>query len=120
MVTGKVAAAAAFMTLMAAAPALAGDATRAAHAAIARGDMAAAERVLTDERRVFPDRPELLLNLAAVYASTGRPALAADLYGRVLARDDVMMDLTAERSASAHAIARAGLARLAPVQTAAR
>lgn len=95
-------------------------AVRLAHDAIAQGDYAAAERMLTAEQRIFPGRQEILLNLAAVYARTGRAAMAVPLYERVLASDDVLMDLTPERTASAHSIARIGLARLAPVQLTSR
>ena len=42
--------------------------------AISTGSLAEAERVLTRERAMFPQRPELMLNLAAVYARTDRAA----------------------------------------------
>lgn len=96
------------------------DAVRSAHHAIAAGDFTSAERLLTTERRIFPNRPEVLLNLAAVFAQTGRGEMANALYARVLAHEDVVMDLSADRTASAHAIAQRGLRRLAPVQTATR
>jgi hypothetical protein len=101
-------------------PAVARDAVRMSHDALAIGDATAAERALVSEARIFPNRPELLLNLAAVYASTGRPAQAASLYQRVLAQRDVTMDLSAERTASAHAIAQVGLRRIGMLQTAGR
>jgi tetratricopeptide (TPR) repeat protein len=81
--------------------------------AIHRGELAVAEHRLDAERRVYRDRPEILLNLAAVYARTGRSAEARDLYQKVLARDDVLMDLDVERTASSHRIAQSGLQRLA-------
>ena len=109
------------LALGVAGPAMAqGDAVRAAHVAISGGDFATAERVLTAEQRIFPHRTEVLLNLAVVYASTGRTALAATLYDRVLTDDDAVMDLSADRTASAHSIARTGLRRLVPTQTASR
>lgn len=80
--------------------------------AIERGDYAKAERRLIAERRIFPNRPEILLNLAAVYAQTDRANEARALYQRVLANEDVLMDLSAERTASAHAIAETGLRQL--------
>lgn len=80
--------------------------------AIERGDYAKAERRLIAERRIFPNRPEILLNLAAVYAQTDRANEARALYQQVLANEDVLMDLSAERTASAHAIAETGLRQL--------
>lgn len=107
--------------IAAAAPASAqGDAVRVAHAAYAQGDFGRAERLLTAEQRVFPNSPEVLVNLAAVYARTGRMQQAAALYRQVLSRDDVLLDLSGERTISSHAIATAGLGRVATVQTAAR
>ncbi|MEI9850851.1 MAG: tetratricopeptide repeat protein [Sphingomonas sp.] len=93
-----------------------GDA--AASTAIARGDFTRAERDLLAELRIHPDRPELLLNLAAVYSRTGRQAEARGLYEKVLAQSEVLMDLDADRTAGSHAIARIGLRRLATMRTA--
>ncbi|MFA6115946.1 MAG: tetratricopeptide repeat protein [Sphingomonas sp.] len=80
--------------------------------AIKQGDFNTAERTLLAERRIFPSRPELMLNLAAVYRSTGRQDEARALYREVLAQPDMLMDVTAERTASSHMLANAGLARL--------
>lgn len=91
-----------------------------AHAALLSGDYVGAERLLLAEQRIYPRRPEVLLNLAALYASTGRRDEALRLYRSVLAQSDTAMDLSAERTASAHAIARTGLDRLNRVVTAAR
>lgn len=88
--------------------------------AIARGDLATAERRLLAERRIFPDRPEILLNLAAVYARTGRGPEARALYEAVLAEQPVLLDLSRGSSATSHAIAEAGLGRLGLATTAAR
>lgn len=96
------------------------DVARTSYQAIAKGQFGAAERKLTAEARIFPDRADVLLNLAAVYASTGRPVMAAKVYDRVLAQDDVLMDLSGNRTLSAHRIARIGLQRLIPMQTASR
>ncbi len=87
---------------------------------IVSGDYATAEKALGAELRIYPNRPELLLNLAAVYAKTGRAAQARALYSQVLAQDDVLMDLPAARVAGSHAVARTGLSRLANVQFTAR
>ena len=84
-------------------------------AAIAVGDYAKAERTLAAERRIFPRRPESMLNLAAVYRQTGRPAKARVLYPDLLAREDVAVDMLNQRTMSAHAVAEASLARLTQV-----
>lgn len=91
-----------------------------AHAALMNGNYAVAERLLVAEQRIYPRRSEVLLNLAALYATTGRRGEALQLYRTVLAQPDTTMDLSAERTASAHSIARTGLDRLSGVQTAAR
>lgn len=99
-------------------PAQAQDAV--ATTAIVSGDFASAESKLLGELRIHPGRPELLLNLAAVYAQTGRMAEARSLYTKVLAQDEVLMDLTQDRTAGSHAIARKGLRHLEAVQFSAR
>ena len=75
----------------AAAPALAADQN--GYQAIVSGDLSAAERHILAEQAVYPGRPELMLNLAAVYRRTGREAGARALYKRVLERRDIAMDL---------------------------
>ena len=101
-------------------PAQAQETVRVASVAISAGAYSDAERTLQQGLRVHPGRPELMLNLAAVYARTGRAADARALYERVLAQDEILMDLSADRTAGSHAIARAGLRRLEPVQYTAR
>ena len=93
---------------------------RTAFAAIKQGDFNTAERTLLAERRIFPSRPELMLNLAAVYRSTGRQEEARDLYRAVLAQPDALMDVTADRTASSHTLANAGLSLLNIRQMSAR
>lgn len=105
--------------LVAALPAQAQDGS-VASAQIVQGDYAAAEAKLLAELRANPERPELLINLAAVYAKTGRTSEARGLYTRVLSSDDVLMDLSAQRTAGSHAIAQRGLRRLDTVQFTAR
>ena len=83
---------------------------------IAQGAYADAEAKLQTELRVYPTRPELLLNLAAVYARTGRAIEARRIYTQVLKSDDVLMDLTGERTAGSHLIAQNGLRKLGDVQ----
>jgi hypothetical protein len=101
----------------AAAPALAADQN--GYQAIVSGDLAAAERHILAEQAVYPGRPELMLNLAAVYRRTGREADARALYKRVLERRDIAMDLPSGAVASSHDLARRALG-VAPVQIATR
>lgn len=91
-----------------------------AMSAISNGDYDAAEQRLNAELKIYKDRPELLLNLAAIYAKTGRVGAARAAYERVLAQSDVLMDLASDRTVGSHAIARTGLRRLAPTQFTAR
>ena len=91
-------------------PAVAGE--RTATEAIQKGDFRAAERTLVAERRIFPERPELMLNLAAVYARTARPDAARVLYDDVLARDPVAMDMPSGAVVSSHDVALLGLKQL--------
>lgn len=85
-----------------------------ASSAIVQGAYADAEAKLLTELRSNPDQPEALLNLAAVYSKTGRTGEARSIYNRVLAQDEVLMDLASNRTAGSHAIARTGLQRLQP------
>lgn len=82
------------------------------HRAIAAKDYDGAERRLVAQRRARPDQPELMLNLGAVYAKTGRAAQARDLYAEVLRRPSAAMDLPSGRVASSHELATAALASL--------
>ena len=105
--------AAAGTVAMLALPAVAQErATRVSHAAIMSGDLRSAEQVLDAERRIFPKRAELLLNLAAVYARSNRANEAVALYDQVLGGEDAMMDVSEDRTVSAHAVARLGKSRL--------
>ena len=88
---------------------------RTAARAIVAGDHVQAERVLQAERRIFPRRPELMLNLAAVYRQTGRDAEARALYADVLALDAVPMDTVSQRTVSSHEIAQSQLGALTQV-----
>ncbi|VXC44749.1 tetratricopeptide repeat protein [Sphingomonas sp. 8AM] len=91
-------------------PAIAKD--RVGYQAIAAGSLGKAEQTIAAERAIFPDRPELMLNLAAVYARTGRETQARALYGDVLDREPVAMDLADGSVRTSHELARAGMARL--------
>lgn len=81
-------------------------------APLMQGDYAAAERAIDRELRMFPGSPDLLLNLAIVYARTDRADQARRLYAQVLAQPDEMLD-SGRATMSAHAIARRGLAAMA-------
>lgn len=88
--------------------------------AIAHGNLAAAEAQIASERRLFRQDPDLLLNLAYVYARTGRVEQARALYGDVLARPAEDVDLANGDSIDSHVAARAGLLRIAGIQFSAR
>lgn len=87
---------------------------RTGYQAIAAGDFASAAKTIEAERRIFPERPELMLNLAVAYARTGRAAAARSLYREVLDRPEVAMDMPDGTVVSSHAVATRGLTRLAP------
>jgi Flp pilus assembly protein TadD len=91
-----------------------------ASAAIFNGNYSQAEQQLGARLRLDPDQPELLLNLAAVYAQTGRMAQARELYVKVLQQRDFEMDLTADRVSTSHAIANKGLQYIRTLQLSAR
>jgi thioredoxin-like negative regulator of GroEL len=110
MIRHLVPAAAVLASVALAAPIHAKD--RTGYQAIAAGDLAKAERTLVAERRIFPDRAELMLNLAAIYLRTGRIAEANALYSKVLARPATMMDLPSGRGATSHQVATTALASL--------
>jgi hypothetical protein len=91
-------------------PATAKD--RSGYQAIAAGNLSQAQATLAQERAIFPNRPELMLNQAAVFARMGRIAEARALYSDVLARDAVALDLPDGRVASSHTVAQRGMLRL--------
>ncbi len=79
---------------------------------IKAGDMAGAERVIMAQRHQFPHDADLLLNLATVYARTGRVIEARSMYQAVMAQPDEELDLLGGRVATAHALATDGMRRL--------
>jgi thioredoxin-like negative regulator of GroEL len=87
---------------------------RVGYGAIAAGNWTAAVKRLEAERRVSPERPAVLLNLAAAYRRTGREAEARALYAAVLEQPAVLMDLPSGATASSHALASRGAATLTP------
>lgn len=114
MMKGRVAAVGALVAMGLASPAFA-QTNATAHQAIQAGDYQAAEARLTSELRVHPGRPELLLNLATVYARTGRTEQARALFQTVLQRDEVLLDVSSDQVAGSHAIALRALNQLAPL-----
>lgn len=90
-----------------ASPAFATD--RTGYHAITAGDYSKAEERLLVERRIFPRRPELMINLATVYARTGRAAEAAALYRTAMQAEPVDMAMPDGMVASSHDVARRGL-----------
>ncbi len=101
---------AASLAAFVAAPATAKD--RVGYQAISAGSLAQAEQTIVAERAIFPTRPELMLNLAAVYARTGRVTQARSLYGQVMDQESVAMDLPDGSVQSSHTLAQRGLSRL--------
>ena len=91
-----------------------------AKVAIQNGDYVTAEQKLLAERKIFPAGPEVLLNLAAVYAKTGRHAEARAIYDRVLALDPVAMDVADGQVAPSHLVANRGLRLLDNARQASR
>ena len=108
----------ALMAAMVSVPAFAGD--RLGQEQIAAGDLRGAEATLVAERRIYPRRPELMLNLAAVYQQTGRTSAAQELYQQVLDRPDVSLMTPSGIALSSHVMAERGIARLAPLTLATR
>ncbi|MGA1800094.1 tetratricopeptide repeat protein [Sphingomonas sp. 4RDLI-65] len=99
-------------TLGTAMPALAAPSVtvdRTGYTAIAAGDLSTAEQRIVAERKIFPQRPELMLNLASVYHRTGRESEARALYAAVLERPAVAMDLPSGAIVSSHDLASRAL-----------
>ncbi|WP_375404028.1 tetratricopeptide repeat protein [uncultured Sphingomonas sp.] len=110
MIKHLVSAAVALLPVALSAPIHAKD--RTGYRAIATGDFARAERTLVAERRIFPNRPELMINLAAVYLRTGRAAEANALYSKVLTQPATLMELPSGRAVTSHQVASTALASI--------
>lgn len=106
--------------LMAATPGQASTEDNNGATQIARGDYAAAEAIIRHEQRLFPTDPDLMLNLAMVYARTGRLDEARRLYRAVLDRPAVPLLVGGDREQSSHAIASEALRQLNAVTITAR
>ena len=96
--------------LAAATPAFAAE--RTGFHAIAAGNFPMAERQINAAMRAAPERPELMLNLAAVYLQTERAVEARRLYAAVLDLPAVAMDMPSGAVISSHDVAQRGLQRL--------
>ncbi len=79
---------------------------------IMSGDYVAAERILLREQRLFPHDTDLLINLATVYARTGRASEARRLYALAAAQPDETLDMAGDRTMSSRKVAMAGLRTL--------
>lgn len=88
-------------------PAAAQDGTVVARE-IMSGAYAKAEQKLMTQMQ-SDARPDVQLNLAAVYYATGRTEQARALYHQVLAQADAPMTVVSNRFATSHAVATAGL-----------
>jgi uncharacterized protein HemY len=81
--------------------------------AIRNHDWTAAEQQLLASLQKRPDNTSAQLNLAWVYAQTGRKAEAEALYQEILRRDkDRVATLSASDGTSMELLAKRGLARL--------
>lgn len=111
-------------SILVAAPLMAGCATTAerqaaadpyGYKAISAGNLSLAEANLEREQVVFPREPSVLLNLAFVYAETGRANEAAALYRKALKSSNVLMSVPgSDQPGWSHDIAQKGLSR-API-----
>lgn len=110
----KLVAAAAVSLVTFAMPAVAQDTSLAARE-IMTGSYSKAEQKLLAQMRM-DQRPEVQLNLAAIYYATGRGEQARALYQQVLQKEDVPMTVTTDRVAGSHAIAQTGLRYLSERQ----
>ena len=110
----------AFSVLGASSVALAASDENNGYAEISAGQYIAAERIIVKEQRLFRHDADLALNLAFIYAHTGRVAEARALYGQVLDRPDEMMNLPQSAPSGSHQIANLALQQLNLVQISAR
>lgn len=76
---------------------------------IADGKLLLAESTLDAARVAEPGEPSVMINLAAIYARTGRVEQAKAMYQEVLATDNVLLELGDHRPAWSHDLACLGL-----------
>ena len=103
------------LLLAAAAASPAAASERTGYKAITAGDWRTAEHELLAQSGRFANRPELMLNLAAIYVRAGRGAEALALYRQVQAQPEVAMDMADGRIVGSHQVASRGMERIAPV-----
>ncbi|MBA4048095.1 MAG: hypothetical protein C0476_06085 [Sphingomonas sp.] len=80
-------------------------------AEIARGDYAAAEKVIVKQRKMFANDADLIVNLAMVYRKTNRADEARALYQRLLKLPSEELEM-AGRLTTSHRVAREALAKM--------
>lgn len=90
------------------------------HDAIESGRFGEAEAALRSQLALEPTKPELLINLAAIYARTNRLDDAQALYQRALNTEDVSLLLKPDVALNSHEIAHRGLRKLDRLRTAAK
>ena len=76
------------------------------------GDYAGAERIILAQQKQFPGDVDLTLNLARVYAMTGRTVDAARLYRAAANAPNEELDMPNRRVAWSRDVAAEGLRRL--------
>jgi Flp pilus assembly protein TadD len=91
-----------------------------AHDAIEAGNFGEAEASLRAQLALEPSKPELLLNLAAIYARTNRLDAAQTMYDRAMQAENVSLLLKPDVALDSHAIAKRGMAKLERQRMAAR
>jgi Flp pilus assembly protein TadD len=82
------------------------------HNAIEAGQFAEAETSLRTQLALEPTKPELLINLAAIYARTNRLDAAQTMYDRALAAENVSLLLRPDFAQDSHVIAKRGMMKL--------
>lgn len=78
---------------------------------IADGKLLLAENQLEAARVAEPNEPSVMINLAAIYARTGRADQAQAMYQRVLASENVQLEMGDHSPAWSHSLARRGMQR---------
>lgn len=91
-----------------------------AHEAIEAGNFTEAEASLRAQLALEPAKPELLLNLAAIYARTNRLDAAQTLYDRAMQAENVSLLLKPGVALDSHAIAQRGMRQVEQRRVAAR
>lgn len=88
--------------------------------AIEAGNFTEAETSLRAQLALEPTKPELLLNLAAIYARTNRLDAAQTMYDRAMQAENVSLLLRPDVAQDSHVIARRGMMKLEQQRMASR